>query len=63
MYRGRSGWTEKIPTIAGNVAKHDDSSVGFVRRTANDLDVVRPQTGIRRIEVVDSQEQADAPAN
>lgn len=57
----RSARSKKVPAVAGDIDEHGEPSVRFVRRTADELDIVRPQTLIGPVEVVDAKEQADTP--
>ncbi len=57
----RSAGTQKVPAVAGDVDEHRKPTVRFVRRTANELDIVRPKTLVGLVEVVDAKKQPDAP--
>jgi hypothetical protein len=54
--------TEQIPPITLAIEKHGDLPVGLHGRRADEDDSGIQHPTIRRIEIVDSEEEADSPA-
>ena len=47
-------WTEKVPEVAADVAKHYDSTVGLIAWFTDELDACLDHPLVRRSKVVDS---------
>jgi hypothetical protein len=56
-----AGGAEQVPPVASHVAEHGDATVRLVARLAEELDPVVEHPTAGRVEVVDVEEEADAP--
>src|SRR3954466_2803470 len=52
--------SHEIPLVSGDIEEHDNTAIGLVARFRDELDAMDEHPLTRRLEVVDTKEQADS---